>query len=79
MREDKSSRRLAETSLTGGRQVLDAGVFSARRLEDRITPARFVEGLSGLIRCTLRSHRPHAASPSAPRGRKLIEELVKAG
>jgi hypothetical protein len=52
MREDKSSRRLAETSLTGGRQVLDAGVFSARRLEDRITPARFVEGLSGLIRCT---------------------------
>jgi hypothetical protein len=49
MREDKISRGLAETILTGGRQALDAGVFSLRRLEDRITPAHLVEGLSGLI------------------------------
>ena len=52
MSKDKSSRHLAETILTGGRQVLDAGAFSARRLDDRITPTHLLEGLSGLIsRC----------------------------
>jgi len=47
------------------------GVFSPRRLEDCITPAHLVEGLSGLHRAgPLRSHRPHAPSRSAARGCK---------
>jgi hypothetical protein len=42
------------------------GVFSLRRLEDRITPAHLVEGLSGLI--ALRRFARDAACGHAGQG-----------
>src|ERR1700722_19729280 len=80
MREDKSSPRLAETILTGGRQELDVRGLSQRRLEDRITPAHLVEGLSSLT-ALLRFARdaPCGRCGSAPRGRDTDRRAGEVG
>jgi pimeloyl-ACP methyl ester carboxylesterase len=82
-------RRLAAAIFAGGRQTIDIrGFLAAPRaptkvvvgLEDRITPARHVEGLSGLIalhRFAHVGHVPHLEAGTEVA--KLIDELLRAG
>ena len=82
-------RRLAETILARGRQTIDIrGLLSAPQaptkivvgLEDRITPPRYVEGLSGLIALHRFAHIGHVPHLEARREvASLIEELVRVG
>ena len=82
-------RRLAGAIFAGGCQTIDIrGFLAAPRaptkvvvgLEDRITPARHVEGLSGLIalhRFAHIGHVPHLEARTEVA--KLIDELLRAG
>jgi pyruvate dehydrogenase E2 component (dihydrolipoamide acetyltransferase) len=82
-------RRLAKAILAGGRQALDVrGLLATPEaptkivvgLEDRITPAHQVEGLSGLIALHRFAHVGHMPHLEARREvARLIEELVRAG
>ena len=82
-------RRLARAILAGGRQSLDVrGLLVTPEaptkivvgLEDRITPAHQVEGLSGLIALHRFAHVGHMPHLEARREvSRLIEELVRAG
>jgi pimeloyl-ACP methyl ester carboxylesterase len=82
-------RRLAEAILARGRQTIDIrGLLSAPQaptkivvgLEDRITPPRHAEGLSGLIALHRFAHIGHVPHLEARREvARLIEELVRAG
>jgi pyruvate dehydrogenase E2 component (dihydrolipoamide acetyltransferase) len=82
-------RRLARAILAGGRQALDvrnllvtpeAPTKIVVGLEDRITPAHQVEGLSGLIALHRFAHVGHMPHLEARREvARLIEELVRAG
>jgi pimeloyl-ACP methyl ester carboxylesterase len=81
-------RRLAQAILAGGRQVIDVrGHLAAPQaptkivfgVEDRITPARHAEGLSGLIalhRFPRVGHMPHLEARREVA--RLIEELTGA-
>jgi pyruvate dehydrogenase E2 component (dihydrolipoamide acetyltransferase) len=82
-------RRLAKAILAGDRQAINVrGLLTAPEaptkivvgLEDRITPAHQVEGLSGLIALHRFGHLGHMPHLEA-RGEvaRLIEELVRAG
>jgi pimeloyl-ACP methyl ester carboxylesterase len=82
-------RRLAAAILARGRQTIDIrGLLPAPQaptkivvgLEDRITPPRYVEGLSGLIALHRFAHVGHVPHLEARREvATLIEELVRAG
>jgi pimeloyl-ACP methyl ester carboxylesterase len=82
-------RRLAKAILASGRQAIDIrGLLAAPEaptkivvgLEDRITPAHQVEGLSGLIALHRFAHVGHMPHLEARREVAiLIEELVRAG
>jgi pimeloyl-ACP methyl ester carboxylesterase len=82
-------RRLAKAILAGGRQAIDIrGLLAAPEaptkivlgLEDRITPAHQVDGLSGLIALHRFAHVGHMPHLEARREvAALIEELVRAG
>ena len=82
-------RRLAEAILARGRQTIDIrGLLTAPQaptkiivgLEDRITPAHHVEGLSGLIALHRFPHIGHVPHLEARREvAALIEELVTSG
>ena len=82
-------RRLAEAILARGRQTIDIRGFLMGPqaptkivvgLEDRITPPRLVEGLSGLIALHRFAHIGHVPHLEArPEVARLIEELVRAG
>ena len=82
-------RRLARAILAGGRQALDvrnllvtpeAPTKIVVGLEDRITPAHQVEGLSGLIALHRFAHVGHMPHLEARREvSRLIEEVVRAG
>jgi pimeloyl-ACP methyl ester carboxylesterase len=82
-------RRLAEVILGGGRQAIDIrGLLATPRaptkivvgLDDRITPPRYAEGLSGLValhRFASIGHMPHLEARREVA--RLIEEQVGAG
>jgi pimeloyl-ACP methyl ester carboxylesterase len=82
-------RRLAKAVLAGGKQMTDIrGLLAAPQaptkivigLEDRITPPRHVEGLSGLVALHRFAHIGHMPHLEARREvARLIEELVRAG
>jgi pimeloyl-ACP methyl ester carboxylesterase len=82
-------RRLAEAILARGRQTIDIRGLLMRPqaptkivvgLEDRVTPPRYVEGLSGLIALHRFAHIGHVPHLEARREvARLIEELVRAG
>jgi pimeloyl-ACP methyl ester carboxylesterase len=82
-------RRLARAIFASGRQTIDVrGLVAAVEaptkivvgLEDRITPARQIEGLSGLIALYRFPHIGHMPHLEARREvARLIEELVRAG
>jgi pimeloyl-ACP methyl ester carboxylesterase len=82
-------RRLLQAVLKGARQAIDVrGLLSAPQaptkivvgIEDRIIPARYAEGLSGLIALHRFAHVGHLPHLEARREvAKLIEELARAG
>jgi pyruvate dehydrogenase E2 component (dihydrolipoamide acetyltransferase) len=84
-----AQRRLAGAILAGGRQAIDVrGLLIAPKaptkivigLEDRITPPRHMEGLSGLIALHRFAHVGHMPHIEARREvARLIEELAIAG
>jgi pimeloyl-ACP methyl ester carboxylesterase len=82
-------RRLLQAVLAGARQAVDIrGLLAAPQtptkiavgIEDRIIPARYAEGLSGLIALHRFAHVGHMPHLEARREvARLIEELARAG
>ena len=82
-------RRLLQAILTGARQAIDIrGLLAEPQtptkivvgIEDRIMPARYAEGLSGLIALHRFAHVGHMPHLEARREvARLIEELARAG